>query len=175
MIKRKYLGSMNKNYIKTFNSKIIRVDDSDIKGYASFVEIEEVHRPFMVGETCLYNNGYSEIGFLPDGENWMLWAMYDDKDNIIEWYFDITKVNAVDEEGRPFCDDLYLDIVLLPSGETFILDEDELSEALISGAVTQNEYDMAYDTLNRLAHDKIIDVAYMETLCSKLRLLFSSD
>ena len=175
MKKRKYLGSVNKNYIKTFISKIIRVDEDDIKGYASFVKIEEVHRPFMVGETCLYDTGYSEIGFLPDSENWMLWAMYDDKDDIIEWYFDITKVNAVDEEGRPFCDDLYLDIALLPNGEALILDEDELAEALTSGAITQNEYDMAYGTLNKLINDKIIDVAYMETLCFKLRLLFSFD
>ena len=54
MEKRKYLGSMKRNYIKTFKSKVIRINEDDAKGYASFAKIEEVHRPFMAGETCLY-------------------------------------------------------------------------------------------------------------------------
>ena len=173
MEKRKYLGSVNKDYIKTFRSKVIRVDEEDIKGYASLVRIEEVYRPFMEGETCLYDAGYSELGFLPDDENWMLWAMYDDKGGIIEWYFDITRKNTVDEKGNPYCDDLYLDAALLPNGEVLILDEDEIADAHNDGIITQNEYDMAYSVLEKLTRDRIIDVVYMKTFCSRLQLLFS--
>ena len=172
MEKRKYLGSANKNYIKSFSSEIIRVNEEDIKGYASFMKVGEVHRPFMVGETCLYDNGYSEIGFLPDDEYWNLWAMYDDHGDIIEWYFDITRKNAVDEDGKPYCDDLYLDAVLMPDGQILVLDEDELKDALDNLKITKNEFDMAYVVLNELKEKKILDVIYMENLCSRLLQLF---
>lgn len=173
MERRKYLGSANQDYIKTFKSEIIRVNEENIKGYASFIKIGEVHRPYMIGEFCLYDNGYSEICFLPDDENWCLWAIYNENDDITEWYFDITRKNSLDEEGKPYCDDLYLDAALLPDGKILILDEDEIKDALDNKKITQNEFDMAYDVLEKLKGNKILDVSYMKMLCSKLRLLFA--
>ena len=173
MEKRKHLGTANKKYIKSFSSKIIRIDEEDIKGYASLLKVEEVHRPYMVGDgVCLYDNGYSELCFLPDNEHWTLWAIYDENGDIIEWYFDITRKNSVDESGTPYCDDLYLDAALMPDGQIFVFDEDELKDALDSGKISQDEFDMAYIVLDELKVKKIIDVAYMKTLCSRLQLLF---
>lgn len=173
MEKRKYLGCANQDYIRVFNSQIIRVNEQSIKGYASFMKIEEVHRPYMIGDFCLYNNGYSEICFLPDDENWCLWAIYNENGGITEWYFDITRKNSLDEEGKPYCDDLYLDAVLLPDGQILILDEDEIKDALDDKKITQEEYVMAYGVLANLKEKKILDVPYMERLCSKLKLLFT--
>ena len=171
--RRKYIGHANKNYIKTFSSEIVKVNEENIKGYASIMMIDEVNHPFIVGDTCLYDNGYSEICYLPDNEHWMLWAIYDKNSNIVEWYFDITRKNALDNEGNPYCDDLYLDAVLLPDGKILVLDENEIRDALDEGKITQTEYDMAYDTLDGLIESKIIDITYMKMLCSKLRSLFS--
>ena len=173
MGKRKYLGKVNEHYIKNSKSEIIRVDEQDIKGYASFIKIKEVHRPCMVGNICIYDNGYKELCFLPDDEHWTLWALYDDKGDIIEWYFDITRKNAVDEYGNPYCDDLYLDAALMPDGQIIILDEDELKDALDNDKITQNEFDMAYDALDKLKENNILNVKYMEMLCSRLRSLFA--
>ena len=173
MGKRKYLGSVNKDYIKKYKSKIIRVEENDTNGYASLVLIEEVHRPFMAGEICLYNAGYSEIGFLPDNENWMLWALYNDKGEIIEWYFDVTKINATDEKGNPYCDDLYLDAALTPDGKITILDEDELKEALDNGEINQSEFEMAYHVIKKLTINGMFDTTFMHLFCSKLRMLFT--
>ena len=172
--RRKYLGSANKNYIRSFQSEIIRIDEEDIKGYASFMKIEEVYRPFMAGEICLYDNGYSELCFMPDDEHWALWAMYDDKGGIIEWYFDITKKNAVDEDGKAYCDDLYLDAALMPDGKIIILDEDELKNALDDGKITEYYFNMAYEVLDKLRENKIIDTEYMEKFCSRLKALFKA-
>lgn len=176
MERRKYIGRAYKNYYKIFTSKIIRVDKADIAGYAAYLYINEVNRPFMVGvkgaEICLADNGYSEMAFLPDNENWKLSAMYDNHGDIIEWYVDITRKNAIDEEGKPYCDDLYLDAALMPNGKIFIFDEDELRSALISGNINQNEFDMAYRVLNELIDRKILDLTYMKTLCSRLMSLF---
>ena len=172
MERRRYLGRSYKDYFKTFTAKIIRVDEEDIKGYAAYLQIDEVNRPFMAGETCLADNGYSEIEFLPDNENWRLSAMYDNHGNIIEWYFDITRENAVDEDGNPYCDDLYLDVALMPDGQILVFDEDELQNALDDGDITQQESDMAHRVLSELIEKKIIDLTYLKMLCSRLQSLF---
>jgi len=135
------------------------------------LKIEEIHQPFTVGDICLLDNDYSEIFFLPDGETWCLTAIYDANDDIVEWYFDITRKNAVDEDGKPYCDDLYLDAALLPNGQVLILDEDELKDALDNRKITQEDFDLAYATLNWLKRNKILKVAFMEKLCERLKLL----
>ncbi|MDR0313563.1 MAG: DUF402 domain-containing protein [Treponema sp.] len=172
MERRKYLGKALEGYIKSSSSKIIKVNDEGIKGYFSYLKIIEVNRPFIVGlkgnEICLYDNGYTEINYLPDNENWQLYGIYDNNGKIIEWYFDITKKNAVDNEGNPYCVDLFLDIVLLPDGQIVILDEDELQNAYNEGIITCNEYNFAYKVKNKLINDGIVNVYYMEKLCNRL-------
>ena len=171
MERRKYVGKANE-VCKTFTKKVIRLDEDNLNGYASLLKIEEVTRPFFVGEKgseiCIHDNGYSELCYLPDNENWQVYAIYDNDGCIIEWYFDITRKNAVDENGEPYCDDLYLDAALMPDGKILILDEDELCAARDNGSVSQAEFDMAYNVLNKLIEDKVISVDFMETLCSKL-------
>ena len=73
--------------------------------------------------------------------------MFDDKNNLIEWYFEIAKQVGV-ENGIPFEDDLYLDMCVLPSGAKIILDENELIDALNKGDIKQTDVDLAYSTLN---------------------------
>lgn len=176
MERRKYLGRYDKDFIKSIVSRTVRTDDIGIFGYAALIQIQEVHRPYMVGEKnaeiCIADNGYSELTFLPDNENWQLTAIYDDNNAIIEWYFDVTRKNTVDENGNPYCDDLYLDAALMPDGRILIFDEDELKNALNNGTVNQKDFDMAHEVLKKLIDEKIIDIEYMEMLCSKLRSLF---
>ncbi|MEC1630521.1 DUF402 domain-containing protein [Bacillus paranthracis] len=52
----------------------------------------------------------------------------------------------IDERGLPYFDDLYLDVVLLPNGKIYVLDEDELEDAYKSGDVTKEEYELAWYT-----------------------------
>jgi len=166
---RRYLGRSER--FKTFSSKIVRVDEEDLKGYAALIKIEEVISPLIIGETCFYDNGYSQINFLPDDEHWYLSAIYNEKGKIVEWYFDITGKNDLDIDGNPYCVDLYLDMALMPDGKILTLDEDEIKAALDEGKITQKEFDMAYNVLNKLK--ETINVEYMETFCSRLRLLLA--
>ena len=64
--------------------------------------------------------------------------------DVVQWYFDICLENGV-EDGVPWMDDLYLDVVVLPSGEIFQLDEDELEHAYKSGVLSKMEYDLAWN------------------------------
>jgi len=171
MDRRRYIG--HKKFAKDYDVEIKRIDEDGLSGYTSLLKIKEVHQPITYGDICICDSGYSMLEFLPDGENWALEAIYDRGNNIVEWYFDITKKNAVDEQGRPYNEDLYLDVILLPSGQVVVCDEDELEDALNNKEITQKEFDTAYTVLRDLKEKKILDVAYVEALCSKLQRLFA--
>lgn len=49
MERRKYIGRVKEGYVKSFSSRVARVDEKDMAGYVSLTEIGEVHRPFMAG------------------------------------------------------------------------------------------------------------------------------
>lgn len=97
-------------------------------------------------------------------KNWSVTTMFDDRDNIIQWYFDITKQNSIDENGQPFYDDLYLDIVVFPSGEVVLFDEDELKEALESGDITQSDFNLAYSEVNKIMDGMAKDITYLTNM-----------
>ena len=73
--------------------------------------------------------------------------MFDENDNIAEWYFDIAK-EVGEDDGIPYEDDLYIDVVIVPDGRIHILDEDELKSAYDRKEVSKNEYEMAYKVVN---------------------------
>jgi len=175
MEKRKYLNQFNHPTIKSISAKMTRTDSIGIAGYAALVRILEITQPYMVGEgnaqICIGDNGYAELRLLPDGENWMMTAIYDSHDRIVEWYFDVTRENAVDEYGEPYADDLYLDAAVMPDGQVLIFDEDELAAALEQGKITQQDFDMAHGVLQHLIDSKILTVAHLETLCTNLMTL----
>ncbi|MNC42943.1 hypothetical protein D3C75_917770 [compost metagenome] len=72
--------------------------------------------------------------------------MFDERQNIVQWYIDTCKVQGVTDQGVPWFDDLYLDVVVLGNGEVFLLDEDELEEALEREDITDSDYNLAWAT-----------------------------
>ena len=75
--------------------------------------------------------------------------MYNEKNEIIEWYFDIAR-KIGKEKGIPYEDDLYLDVVVTLIGKIILLDEDELKDAYERLEVNQVDYDMAYTEAKNL-------------------------
>ena len=53
---------------------------------------------------------------------------------------------------------MYLDVVVTPSGDVILLDEDEFKEAYDRKEMTQNEFDeaykIAYDLMKKLKNNK---------------------
>jgi len=68
-------------------------------------------------------------------------------------YIDICKGNKTNGKGIPYYDDLYLDVVVLPSSVVVLLDEDELKDALKTKEITKEEYDLAYFEAKKLMGD----------------------
>jgi len=153
-MKRKYIDRSKWEKIEKSKCVLFNTFQERFKGYASAIFIEKVKKKLMCNldkrKFCLADDGYTWIQRLPIEKNWSVTTMFDENNNIIQWYFDITKQNAIDMYGKPFYDDLYLDVVVFPSGEMVLLDEDELKEALEIGDITQRDFDFSYKEANQI-------------------------
>lgn len=98
---------------------------------------------------CILDSGYKWLGVYPKGESYAITGLYNKNNELVEFYFDMTKENGI-ESGIPYIVDIYLDLVITPDNEKYILDEDELEDALNEKILGKEEFDLAYETLHRL-------------------------
>ena len=117
--------------------------EADIFGSAgriSLTLIDEVTGPLTVHyksrAVLIADAGYSWFQAAVPGARWWLTAMFDERDRIIQIYFDITGGSRFDDPENPTFEDMYLDIVVSAEGSIEVVDRDELDEALQSGAIT---------------------------------------
>ncbi len=142
------------------------------RGKESLLVIREVTGPLFVhdaGEDVLIaEKDYAWVQIALEGLPFWLTAMYDNSGRLIQIYFDITAGNCFDDPENPTFADMYLDIVVNSRGELFVMDQDELDEALAEGSITKEEYDKAEAACRQL-------YAYLEenreavtALCSRV-------
>lgn len=125
-----------------------RIDSRDYRGYVTLLRLDDVREPWWVRfgqeRVCIADRGYDWVQHFPDGLPYVLLAAFDERGELVQWYIDIVGGTGVDERGVPWYEDLYLDIVVSPTGETLLLDVDELDAALRQGDVTRDQYDFAW-------------------------------
>ena len=146
-MKKKYADRATWTRVLKRRDNLSYVENEKFSGYISVIYIEKVKRPLVKvlhgEEVKLVDNGYTWVIFMPDNLMYSLTMMINDKNEIVQWYFDICKSYKISESGVPFFEDLYLDIVVLPSNKTILLDEDELSHAFKTGQISDEEYSEA--------------------------------
>ena len=113
------------------------------KGMEAVFRVAEINEPLNVGTAenpfIVSDVDYWWHVFAPeDSFFWMSTAFSPEKE-LIEIYFDITAGNDFSDPENPCNRDLYLDLVVSPEGRVKVLDEDELSEALDAGEITEAE------------------------------------
>ncbi|MEK4738409.1 MULTISPECIES: DUF402 domain-containing protein [Bacillus] len=145
-MKRKYGdGSSWKRLIEK-DYMVKQVED----GMLGILDIKKVREPsykeYNGKQRCIAGDGYTWMQYFINGENFAITAMLDNQKQLLQYYIDVTKEYKIDERGLPYFDDLYLDVVLLPNGEIYVLDEDELEDAYKIGDVTKEEYELAWNT-----------------------------
>lgn len=116
---------------------------------------------------CKSHNNYEWIEVYPTNGNYVITIMYDDKGNLIDWYFDISKKIGL-ENGIPYEDDLYLDMIITPDGKEIVMDEDELLSAKESGDITQDDVTMAYETLKEFENKYVNNIDELNQLTNYL-------
>lgn len=110
----------------------------------SLLLIKKVSQPLTIdnvaGRVLIADAGISWLQIALEGANVWITVMYDNDDQFIQAYFDITNGNDFSDSENPTFEDMYLDVVLNKKLEIHILDEDELEEALSSQSISREEY-----------------------------------
>lgn len=126
----------------------------EYKGEAGLIIIERASHPLYVtmDKTSLKiaDTGFKWLQIAPENQNWWLTAMFNEADEIIQYYFDITRENVINPDGSSYFYDMYLDVVLLPDGRTFLLDEDELDDAILNFFIDEMMYRKAMQTARNI-------------------------
>ena len=116
--------------------------------------MKEVESPLKVnspiGMVTIADNNYKNIIIAPKNENWWLTVIFDNNNNLIESYFDITRLNNFYNEENPFFIDMKLEVCIPYNHEPFIMDEEDLKELLENGFITKEDFNMAYSTANKI-------------------------
>ncbi|MBR3840407.1 MAG: DUF402 domain-containing protein [Erysipelotrichales bacterium] len=123
--------------------------DDRIVGYLRMLEVTTpLYKNYRYEAICIADTNYTwfQIG-LKDKHYWIT-AMYDNHDTLVQIYFDVSNYNYVSYDA--YFEDLYLDVVLLPNNEIYILDEDELEEAYINHDITDEQYILAKNTCEEI-------------------------
>ncbi len=101
------------------------------------------------GKLCIADKGYQWVELAPKNGNYVITSMFHD-DKIFQHYIDITLRNEVSLDGNTKFYDLLFDIVCSENGDLNIVDSDELDEALTTGVISQDQYDLAKETADEV-------------------------
>ncbi|HBY21694.1 MAG: hypothetical protein A2Y24_04125 [Clostridiales bacterium GWE2_32_10] len=148
---KKYIDKTYLRGVEDHDFKVIR--DYELDCYISFKRINKIDESYFIErdgvDICLLADGYYIIEYIPIGENYTVRTFLDKDEEVIEWYIDITGENGINQDGIPYYDDLYLDIIIF-KGKVELLDEEELKEAFDEGKITEDSFNLAYKVANEL-------------------------
>lgn len=135
------------------------VRDGWFEGYISFLCLDQVKEPLFVRyadeNICIADHGYCWIMLFPVNSRHSVTIMLDDKDQVQQWYFDVIWLTELNDEGVPVIYDLYLDLVQLPDGRYFVLDELELLDARTEGIINDQMYEGAVEEMQDIRQSLI--------------------
>ena len=142
---------ISKTYLRDVSKYKLDIYYDNDEYYLSVKKILKTMSPFILENgLCLINDNYYIVEVLPKFENYAMRVYFNEKKERLEYYFDISLKNGLDEESKiPYYDDLYTDITV-NNGNIEVLDEDELKEALDYRNISKEEYDLANVTKEKL-------------------------
>ena len=137
---------------KELTYKSIEVDGA--KAEISLIKFLKITEPLVKRykniSIKLVEEGFYWLQIGVENKNYWITVMFNDKEEIIQFYFDITKKNYILGNGKSYFYDLYLDVVVMPDGYYYLLDEDELKEALDKNEISKADFNMAYYQAERI-------------------------
>lgn len=153
-MKRKFADRPNWKRVLSRKMVMDKFDKKNFKGYAVLIYIEKVREALWVeigGKSqCVVNDGYSWLTLFPENQSYVITAMFNHKNEIVQWYIDICRDIGFTDKGIPWYDDLYLDIIISSDYHISLIDEDDLALALKQNIIKQEDFDFAYQEANKL-------------------------
>ena len=101
--------------------------------------------------------------------------MMNEEEQVQVCYIDMIEKQGVDEDGVPWFNDLYLDLVVYPDGMVVEEDWDELEEALVAGEITRQQYELAVNTCEKLQRGLLKDKDEFQAYIQGLYKLFKGE
>lgn len=139
-----------------------RIQEDFFQGYIGLIEINEVSEAqiwkFNGEDMVVCDRGIKWMSILPQNDFYCITAMMNENEEILVWYIDMIESQGTDSDGIPYFNDLYLDLVVYPDGTIMVDDMDELEEALLQKDITQEQYDLAVNTSDRLKSGILHDI-----------------
>lgn len=142
---------ISKTYLRDVNKYKLDIYFDKEDYYLSVKKIIDMESPFVLQTgLCIMNNGYYIVEVIPKNENYTMRVYFNERKERLEYYFDISLENGLDDESKiPYYDDLYTDITI-ENGKIEILDENELKEALDRSEISEKEFNLANKTRDLL-------------------------
>ena len=99
---------ITKTYLRDVNKYKLEIYYDKEDYYLSIKKILNIEKPFILENgLCLIDNNYYIVEVLPKNENYAMRVYFNEKKERLEYYFDISLKNGLDEETRiPYYDDL---------------------------------------------------------------------
>lgn len=153
-MKRKYADRSDWQRVLERGYAQTELETEQFKGYISLIQLVKVSEPLYVSYSgnriCIGDDGYLWLQQFPSDAHHTVTTMFEPSGKLVQWYIDISYQNGLNEEHIPWMDDLYLDIVVLPTGEIIQKDADELEDALLNGSIDRSLYNLARHEAARL-------------------------
>ena len=148
--------------IKTKKLKGKQVNTDFFEGYIGILEIGEVSEKqiwrFNGEDIIVCDNGLKWLSILPQNDFYCITAMMNANDEILLWYIDMIAEQGIDTDCVPYFDDLYLDLVVYPNGIIKVDDMDELVDALSQKDITEDQFNLAISTSNKLKNGLLSNI-----------------
>ena len=137
------------------------MDTADYSGYVGILNIHEVSEPqiwkYNGEDLIVCDNNYQWLSRMPENDYYCITVMMTDKCEIQVCYIDMIAEQGYDKDGVPYFYDLYLDLVVYSDGTIIEDDMDELQNALANGDITQQQFDLALNTCDKLKNGLLSD------------------
>ena len=135
---------ISKTYLKGVNEYELKIYFNLEDCYISVKKILDITEPFILSSgLCVIDKNYYIMEVIPKNENYSMRVFFNNKKERLEYYFDVSLENGLDEESKiPYYDDLYLDVTKTRDNVE-VLDEDELKEALDNNKISMVDFGLA--------------------------------
>ncbi|MCG7342624.1 DUF402 domain-containing protein [Sporosarcina sp. ACRSL] len=154
MLKRKYGSRYDwKRIVKRRNAEKY-ISSTQFKGYVTMLQMDDVSEALYMTyngrSVCIADKGYSWLQHFPDEKHFSVTTVFDSSNHIVQWYIDICRENGYCHTNGPWMDDLFLDLIVLPTGEVIEKDLDEIEVAHHTQLITDDEFALAWSEFNRI-------------------------
>ena len=135
---------ISKTYLKGVNEYELKIYFNLEDCYISVKKILDITEPFILSSgLCVIDKNYYIMEVIPKNEDYSMRVFFNNKKERLEYYFDVSLENGLDEESKiPYYDDLYLDVTKTRDNVE-VLDEDELKEALDNNKISMVDFELA--------------------------------